>query len=203
MNTHLIRLATFSFCLLSLPVLAQRESFDATVTRKTEITIIEMLTPPPSKKPGADSLTREGRKPDGGTGSLSASKKSVTFDNIFFKFDSAELRDQASELLVDDIAAALKSPKLKDADFLIEGHTCDMGEDGYNLDLSAQRAETIRRLLIKRGIRAQRLVALGFGESEIVDPVKAADTPAQAETKRMKSRRVVLRRLVPDAPPKK
>ncbi|WP_395744775.1 OmpA family protein [Prosthecobacter sp.] len=193
MKSHLSALL---FLLPALPFTtasAQRESFDATTTRKAEITIIEVLAPPPS-----GSALREGRIPGGGTARLTTSKKSVTFDNIFFKFDSAELRDRASELLIDDIAAALKSPKLKDARFLIEGHTCDLGEDAYNLDLSAQRADTIRRLLIKRGISAQRLVALGFGETEIVDPVKSGDTAAEAETRRMKSRRVVLRRILPE-----
>ena len=53
----------------------------------------------------------------------------MSFDNIFFKFDSTELRDDASRLQVEEIATTLKSPKLAGTRFLIEGHTCDLGED--------------------------------------------------------------------------
>ena len=201
MKTLPLCLATFICCMHALPALAQRESFDATVTHKVEVTVIETLAIPLTTR--SDWIFREGWMAGGGRGGYNASKKFVSFDNIFFKFDSAELRDRASELIVDDIAGALKSPKLKDAVFLIEGHTCDLGEDEYNFDLSARRAEAIRQMLIKRGISSKRLVALGFGESEIVDPVKRSDTPGEAETRRMKSRRVVLRRLVPEPPVKK
>jgi OOP family OmpA-OmpF porin len=197
--------------LLAAPVaLAQREGFDATVDRKVEITIIEILALPPSKalsKPknsgDLDSTLRNGVKPDGATAKVNASKKSVVFDNLFFKLDSAELRDRASELQVDDMAAALKSPKLKDGAFLIEGHTCDIGEDEYNMKLSALRAETIRQMLIRRGVSGDRLAVLGFGEKELAETVKKSDTATEAEKKRMKSRRVVLRRLVADAATKK
>lgn len=210
MKTPLFRLAVFLLCLPAMSALAQREGFDTTVTRKTEITIIEILAPPPQpetakkkKGGGTDSTERAGVKPDGSAAKVNASKKAVVFDNLFFKLDSAELRDRASELQVDDIAAALKSAKLKDGAFLIEGHTCDIGEDEYNMKLSALRAETIRQMLIRRGISGDRLMVLGFGEKELVESVKDGDTPAQAETKRMKNRRVVLRRLVPETTAKK
>ncbi|MGV3660433.1 MAG: OmpA family protein [Prosthecobacter sp.] len=196
--SHVLFVALSALC--CTPAFAQRESFETGVTRKAEITIIEVLTPPPSPK-GQDSASRKGRNNAGREESVLTSKKSVVFDNIYFEFDTAKLRDRASELLVDDIAAGLKSPKLKDARFLIEGHTCDLGEDDYNLNLSAQRAETIRQLLIKRGIRADKLVALGFGERELVETVKKGDAASLAEQKRMKSRRVVLRRLIPDNTP--
>lgn len=209
MKSLLPRLAVLTLCLHALPVLAQREGFDTTVTRKAEITIIEILTPPPAAAPGKkkspeeDSTLRSGVKPDGSPSKVNASKKAVTFENLFFKLDSADFRDRASELQVDDIAAALKSPNLKDGAFLIEGHTCDIGEDEYNMKLSALRAETIRQMLIRRGISGDRLVVLGFGEKELVERVKDSDTAAKAETKRMKSRRVVLRRLVPEVTAKK
>lgn len=202
MKTHskVLFVAFSAFCCTS--AFAQRESFETGVTRKAEITIIEVLAPPSSPS-GDKSTLRDGLDIDGRSIKIRASEKSVVYDNIYFEFDTAKLRDRASELLVDDIAAELKSPKLRDARFLIEGHTCDLGEDDYNLKLSAQRAEVIRQLLIKRGIRADKLVSLGFGERELVDPVKRGDAASLAEQKRMKSRRVVLRRLVPERMPKK
>lgn len=182
-------------CILALSatsLFAQRETFDATVTRKAEVIVVDLI-----KQPIANGINRIGVDENGRRIDLLASREAVVFANIYFKLDTAELRDEASALQVAEIATAMKSPKLKNARFLIEGHTCDLGEEDYNMQLSAQRAATIRRLLIKHGIEAERLAVLGFGESELVERVTAKDTPAKAEAKRMKSRRVVLRRLLP------
>jgi outer membrane protein OmpA-like peptidoglycan-associated protein len=179
----------FASCMNSL---AQRESFDATVTRKADVLIVEMQ---PAN--GGASVRRSGFSAEGNRMVVDASARFVSFDNIFFKLDSTELRDDASRLQVNEIATALLSRELKSSSFLIEGHTCDLGEDDHNLKLSAKRADAIRKLLIKQGVGKNRLAALGFGESDIVDPVKASDSPSKAETKRMKSRRVVLRELKP------
>ena len=173
MKTLLTRLAAIALCLHAIPALAQRESFDATVTRRVEILIVELIKPEP-----------------------------MVFHDILFKLDSAEFLNKDSENRVDEIALALKSPGLKNDRFRIEGHTCDLADDDYNLKLSAERAETIRQRLIKQGVPAARLVAKGFGETELVDPVQAGDTPAQAEKRRQKSRRVVLRNLTAKSPSK-
>lgn len=58
---------------------------------------------------------------------------------------------------------------LKDTDpsttILIEGHTDSTGSEELNQRLSTQRAETVRRYLIMRGIDRERIEAQGFGES--------------------------------------
>lgn len=198
MKSPLCFLLFAMLALASTTAFAQRESFDATVIRKADAIILSM-----ESKPGAKGVERPGFDSAGNRATFFASVDSVSFANIYFKLDSTELRDHASELQVDEIATALKSPKHKETKFLIEGHTCDLGADDYNLLLSARRAEAIRKLLAKKGVNPDRIAVLGFGETELVDPVKAKDSPAQAETRRMKSRRVVLRRLLPDKAPAK
>ena len=47
----------------------------------------------------------------------------------------------------------------------ILGHTDDRGEEAANLELSQQRAVSVKEYLIKQGIEAQRLSARGYGES--------------------------------------
>jgi len=197
MKTILIRLAAFALCLHALQALAQRESFDTTVTRKADMIVLEMEKSAMSGTGKSGTMLRNGLSHDGQRLAVHASPQAVTFDNIFFKLDSTELRDDASHRQVAEIALALRSPKLSDTQFLIEGHTCDLGADDYNLKLSAQRAEAILKLLIKQGIAKERLASLGFGESEMVDPVKKSDSRITAETRRMKSRRVTLRRIMP------
>jgi OOP family OmpA-OmpF porin len=65
----------------------------------------------------------------------------------------------------------------------VEGHTDDLGNDGYNLDLSKKRAEAVRDWLVKHGIAADRLVAKGYGEAQPL-----ADN--RSEDGRRKNRRV-------------
>jgi outer membrane protein OmpA-like peptidoglycan-associated protein len=48
----------------------------------------------------------------------------------------------------------------------VEGHTDSIGKDAYNLRLSQQRAESVRRYLINQGkLNPNQVVAVGFGES--------------------------------------
>ena len=194
MKTHSpLLLSLITLLIAQTAAHAQRESFDASpITRRMEVLIVEDAT---ASKP--ESVNRHGYTSDGKAHDVTTFERSATFADIFFEFDSAELRDAASELKVDELAQLLNTPKFRKARILIEGHTCDLGESDYNDKLSAKRAETIRKRLIKRGVDADRLVALGFGEAEIVDPVGRKDSASEAETKRMKSRRVVLRQILP------
>jgi outer membrane protein OmpA-like peptidoglycan-associated protein len=172
---------------------AQRETFDASsITQRLDVLVVQGNT-------GAPSLKRSGHGVEGGRHNLIASVASASFSDIFFRFDSDKLRDGASAMKVDEIAQVLNSPRHRASRFLIEGHTCDLGDSAHNDKLSAKRADAIMKMLIKRGVAKERLVALGFGETEIVDPVTGRELASEAETKRMKSRRVVLRQILPSA----
>jgi outer membrane protein OmpA-like peptidoglycan-associated protein len=48
---------------------------------------------------------------------------------------------------------------------MIEGHTDSRGSDAFNLDLSERRADSVRDALVDRGVAADRLQAVGLGES--------------------------------------
>lgn len=64
------------------------------------------------------------------------------------------------EALADAIAATPNIRRL-----VIEGHTDDVGEADANLSLSRRRAENVSRWLVERGVAAERLRAVGFGET--------------------------------------
>lgn len=87
-----------------------------------------------------------------------------SFQNIQFKLDSAELDGAATFAQLAEIATAMMAAGTES--FVIEGHTCDLGETAHNLSLSQQRALAVREVLAGHGVSAQRLVVLGFGESE-------------------------------------
>ena len=48
----------------------------------------------------------------------------------------------------------------------IHGHADEIGTDKYNLNLSLERAENVRNLLISGGIKPRNISILGKGESE-------------------------------------
>ncbi|MCD6296299.1 MAG: OmpA family protein [Deltaproteobacteria bacterium] len=73
--------------------------------------------------------------------------------------------------------------------FEIAGHTDSIGSEGFNLNLSQQRAKVIKKYLFEKyDISAKKLEVKGYGESM---PVGSNDT----ETGRAKNRRVVFKRL--------
>lgn len=47
----------------------------------------------------------------------------------------------------------------------VEGHTDSVGTDEYNMDLSYRRANSVRNLLVQRGVNIRRIQTVGFGES--------------------------------------
>jgi len=64
----------------------------------------------------------------------------------------------------------------------INGHTCSIGTDAYNMKLSQARANSVRKYLIdKFGIAPARLKAQGFGESQ---PLVSNDTNEGREQNR-------------------
>ena len=48
----------------------------------------------------------------------------------------------------------------------VEGHTDDTGPEDVNMRLSQQRAESVRRYMIRKGVSPRRLEAKGYGESK-------------------------------------
>ena len=57
----------------------------------------------------------------------------------------------------------------------ISGHTDDRGPHGYNVQLSQERAESVRRFLIERGVEPSRLEAKGYGPDQPIDTNTTAE----------------------------
>lgn len=113
---------------------------------------------------------------------------------VEFDFDSADLLPFSAPIL-DAVAKILVDNP--DVELLrIEGHTDAQGSTEYNQKLSEQRAAAVKAALVQKGIVAERLSSVGFGESKLLD---TADTEDAAE----KNRRVefvVERRAAPVEP---
>lgn len=57
-----------------------------------------------------------------------------------------------------------------ETDAVIEGHASAPGAAAYNMMISEKRAKSVRTLLVERyGVKASRITAKGFGESQLLD----------------------------------
>jgi outer membrane protein OmpA-like peptidoglycan-associated protein len=94
----------------------------------------------------------------------------LVLEGVNFDFDKAVIRPEDYAKL-DQNVDTLK--KWGDVDVEVAGHTCNIGTDSYNMDLSRRRAEAVRHYLISKGVSADRLTVRGYGESQ---PVASNDT---------------------------
>ena len=85
----------------------------------------------------------------------------LTLDDVLFDTGKAQLKTGATRS-IDQIAAFLKENP--DRRVQVEGFTDSQGADDYNLELSQSRADSVAMAIIQRGVDAQRVRALGYGE---------------------------------------
>jgi outer membrane protein OmpA-like peptidoglycan-associated protein len=62
-----------------------------------------------------------------------------------------------------------------DKKIVVEGHTDSMGSDADNLKLSQARADSVRAFLVNKGLKSDRVTAVGKGESVPVADNKTAE----------------------------
>lgn len=104
----------------------------------------------------------------------------LTLDNILFEVGKSELKPGASRTL-NKIADFLKNQP--EQSIIVEGFTDATGSDQLNMELSQQRAASVRRYLVDQGINRSQITARGYGEQY---PVASNST----EVGRQQNRRV-------------
>ena len=98
---------------------------------------------------------------------------------VQFDFDKADIKSVYKPQF-DEIARVLKeSPAIT---MTVEGHTCWVGSEEYNMELSQRRADAVRASFIQEyGISADRINIEGYGESR---PIADNNTKAGRESNR-------------------
>jgi OmpA-OmpF porin, OOP family len=104
----------------------------------------------------------------------------VTLEDVLFEVNGAELQPGAQVELV-RLAEYLKRDP--DRKILIEGHTDNTGSSEYNLQLSQLRAQSVESFLVGNGVPADRIRAIGYGETR-------PEAPNDSATGRQQNRRV-------------
>lgn len=107
----------------------------------------------------------------------------VVLKNLFFQFG----KDVLMETSMPELERLYQFVK-NNTDITVElgGHTDNVGDDTFNKTLSQERAEAVKLYLVNKGIDAERLIAVGYGESA---PMASNET----EQGRAKNRRTELK----------
>lgn len=100
-------------------------------------------------------------------------------ERVFFAFDRSEVLPRSFPLMDQVAKVMLEHPELQQV--VVEGHTDNIGPAAYNRRLSQARAESVCRQLVKRGVDAKRLHAVGRGPDV---PADTNDTAAGRERNR-------------------
>jgi peptidoglycan-associated lipoprotein len=120
------------------------------------------------QQPGPVTLTVTVNDGKGGTASATTTiqvtpppVRNYTFEDVHFDFDRYSLRPEATRVLDEAVNAIRQDNTLR---IQIEGHTCNIGTAEYNLALGDRRANAVRDYLISRGVPADRLSTVSYGE---------------------------------------
>jgi len=140
--------------------------------------IINSLTPPPDPPTGNPPIVTRGIRlggqtpdgkpaPDGSKPPIAVRPPEVNL-SVPFATGSAMISPAAARVL-DQLGAALSSPRLSEYKFRVEGHTDTVGLPEMNKTLSEQRAASVIEYLVSRyGIDRGKLSAVGMGEDGLL-----------------------------------
>ena len=94
----------------------------------------------------------------------------VTFPVIYFTFNSIDIQQNEDTKLNDILKTLKENPNMK---VTVTGWSDTKGSVAVNKRISRQRAETVKTWLVKNGIEANRITAIGNGSDDTQDADKA------------------------------
>ncbi|MFN7118065.1 MAG: OmpA family protein, partial [Saprospiraceae bacterium] len=88
----------------------------------------------------------------------------IVLENIYYDFNKSAIRTGEDREL-ESLARLMNLYPSMEIELI--AHTDSRGEATYNFELSLKRAESAKEFLISRGVAANRIKALGYGESRL------------------------------------
>ncbi len=118
-----------------------------------------------------------------GDGEGDACDCSISVGQINFETSKWDIKGGESFEALDEVARVLAAyPEITRLE--VQGHTDTMDTNANNLTLSKNRAAAVRRYLVEtRGVAAERLMACGYGEEQLV--IKTGDSVAEPRNRRV------------------
>ena len=137
------------------------------------------------KEPGEYALTIELEKIKAG--------KQFVLDDLYYDLNKYNIRADAALVLDKLVKILVDNPDVR---IEIGSHTDSRGTAESNMTLSQRRSESVMAYLESKGIVASRLVAKGYGESQLIN--KCADGVECPEIDHQANRRTVIEILNPN-----
>ncbi len=88
--------------------------------------------------------------------------RSIVMRELLYDFNSDKIRPSAQLELLNLLRLLEENPRIN---LELSSHTDSRGVDAYNLDLSQRRANSVMNWLTENGVDADRLRAVGYGET--------------------------------------
>jgi peptidoglycan-associated lipoprotein len=86
---------------------------------------------------------------------------------VHFDYDSDAIKPEAQAILDANAAWMLQYPNYE---IQIQGHCDERGSVEYNLNLGQRRAKAVMAYLVAKGVSAERLHTISYGEEQPLDP---------------------------------
>lgn len=90
-------------------------------------------------------------------------KNAYSFKTVYFDLNKNSIRKDQNEVVLTDIETAKKAIT-EGKKVVIGGHCCQLGSPSYNLSLSERRANTLKKEMVKSGVPAENIKAIGYGQ---------------------------------------
>jgi len=86
----------------------------------------------------------------------------IVLNSVQFDFDKSVIKPEFYPVL-DEVVGQLQKCSKKNA--VIEGNTCSMGSDSYNMKLSERRALAAKKYLVEKGLASDRFTVKPLGKT--------------------------------------
>jgi peptidoglycan-associated lipoprotein len=115
--------------------------------------------------------------------------KRFTLENIFYDFDKWNIRPDAEPSLNNLVKILKENP----VSIELGSHTDCRGSEEYNRVLSQKRAESAVRYIVQQGIDPGRIIAKGYGKSQLINRCNCSKGVECTEAEHQANRRTEFR----------
>ena len=98
--------------------------------------------------------------------------KSYNLDDVKFSVNSAELNNRSKKVIDGFYAFLFDNPSMV---VEIQGHTDNVGNDKFNMELSRDRAKSVYNYLADKGISVKQISSKGYGETKPIESNSTAN----------------------------
>ncbi len=109
-----------------------------------------------------------------------------SFSTINFDFDRSSIREDAAQMLMDNVEVLKDAPAFR---VRVDAYTDHVGGDQYNLRLSLRRASSVVDFYTENGISESRIESRGLGKApvECTEAEMDENTPGCERNRRAES----------------